>query len=224
MEIPSAEESKWLETKNKLEKPASIQLGTYLSYIIRKTPRRLLHILSYYKFAAKLIGSGKSVLDVGCSEGLGTVLLAEFARQCVGSDIDAEAICSASLNFTTDKIKFVCGDFLKQNLGIFDAVTNFDVIEHIYPENENTFLLRLCKHLNPTGILIIGTPNITSDVYASPVTKAGHVNLYSADRLRASLEKYFNTVFIFSANDEIVHTGFYPMAHYLIGVGTHKKT
>ena len=25
--------------------------------------------------------------------------------------------------------------------------------------------------------------------------------------------------FIFSMNDEIVHTGFYPMAHYLFGIG-----
>ena len=30
------------------------------------------------------------------------------------------------------------------------------------------------------------------------------------------LEKYFKNVFLFSMNDEVVHTGFSKMAHYLI--------
>lgn len=34
---------------------------------------------------------------------------------------------------------------------------------------------------------------------------------------------YFENVIIFSMNDEVVHTGFTPMAHYLLGVGTGKK-
>src|SRR5262249_47894355 len=32
------------------------------------------------------------------------------------------------------------------------------------------------------------------------------------------LEKYFAHVFIFSMNDEVVHTGFSPMAHYLFAL------
>lgn len=29
--------------------------------------------------------------------------------------------------------------------------------------------------------------------------------------------------FLFSMNDEVVHTGYYPMAHYLIAVGIGPK-
>jgi len=30
-------------------------------------------------------------------------------------------------------------------------------------------------------------------------------------------------VFVFSMNDEVVHTGFYPMAHYLLAVACHRR-
>lgn len=224
MEIPKTQESdKWLDTKQLFADTKPITLGTYFSHILQQTPRRLLFQLSYAKFAAKMIGTNKRILDVGCSEGLGTVILGEFASECIGLDIDQQAILSAQNNFQNNRFKFHCGDALQMELGNFDAVTCFDVIEHIYPENSENFVKKLSHHLRPNGLMIIGTPNITSDVYASPVTKAGHVNLYSAERLRKELEPFFHNIFIFSANDEIVHTGFYPMAHYLLAVGSGLK-
>jgi hypothetical protein len=38
------------------------------------------------------------------------------------------------------------------------------------------------------------------------------------------MTRYFQNVFVFSMNDEVVHTGFSPMAHYLfaMGVGVRK--
>ena len=35
--------------------------------------------------------------------------------------------------------------------------------------------------------------------------------------------KYFENVFLFSMNDEVVHTGFSPMAHYLFVICCQKK-
>jgi hypothetical protein len=49
------------------------------------------------------------------------------------------------------------------------------------------------------------------------------MNLYSGDRLREQLKRYFHQVFLFGANDEVVHTGYLPMAHYLIAVGCRKR-
>ena len=37
------------------------------------------------------------------------------------------------------------------------------------------------------------------------------------------LEAHFHSVFVFSMNDEVVHTGFYPMAHYLLAVACHRR-
>jgi hypothetical protein len=47
--------------------------------------------------------------------------------------------------------------------------------------------------------------------------------LKSAPEKKKLFEKYFNFVWIFSMNDEVVHTGYYPMAHYLFAVCAGKK-
>jgi 2-polyprenyl-3-methyl-5-hydroxy-6-metoxy-1,4-benzoquinol methylase len=218
----SAEFKRWEQVKEYIATD-QVTLGPYFSYQLRNTPRRILFSLSHYKFAAKLLGTGKHVLEVGCSEGLGTVLLAEFARKVTAIDIDAQAITEAQRNFASDKLEFRAVDILQAHLGEFDGIVCLDVIEHIYPENEAAFFTALRRQLSDYGLCIIGTPNLFGEQYASEVSRLGHVNVYTAERLRESMEKHFHQVFIFSANDEIIHTGFYPMAHYLLAVGVCKK-
>lgn len=222
MKNRSGELNKWKKVKDYIGN-SKVSFGPYFSYQLKCTPRRVLYTLSHYKFAAKMIGEGKAVLEVGCSEGLGTILLAEFAGKVVGVDIDKEAIREANRNFAGGKIKFQAANFLGARIGKFDAFVSFDVIEHIYPRNERRFFASICDNLKKEGICIIGTPNKTSHIYASKVTKMGHVNLYDWKKLNGSMAKYFRHVFLFSANDEMVHTGFYPMAHYLIGIGVGRK-
>lgn len=218
----TGEQAKWSEVKEYISSER-ITLGPYFSYQFKNTPRHILFTLSRYKFAAKLLGENKTILEIGCSEGLGTALVAEFAQKVVAVDIDSDAIIHAQNTFSSNKIEFINADFMGAKLGEFDGIVSLDVIEHIYPENENTFFRSVCDNLKAQGICIIGTPNETSDKYASKATKLGHVNLYSWDRLMCIMNKYFQHVFLFSCNDELVHTGFYPMAHYLICVGINKK-
>lgn len=222
MKVRQSELKKWEKTKDYMGNE-NVVLGPYYSYQLRHTPRKMLFALSHYKFAAKMIGKGKTVLEVGCSEGLGTVLLAEFAKKVVAVDMDAEAVAEAHRNFASEKMEFRNLNFLGARIGKFDSFVSFDVIEHIYPKNENKFFRSICDNLKKDGICIIGTPNKAADAYASKVTKMGHVNLYDSDKLRQSMEKFFRRAFIFSANDELIHTGFYPMAHYLIGIGVGRK-
>jgi SAM-dependent methyltransferase len=199
-----------------------IALGRYLAYWFDHTPRRALYYSSYYKFAAKMIGRNKRVLDVGCSEGLGTWMLAAECGFARGLDPDEEAIAVARSNWPEEKAEFVCADFLKADAGQWDAVVSFDVIEHIRPENAGRFLERTAANLTPHGVAVVGTPNQTGQVYASAVSKAGHVNVYSAERLEEEMRRHFTHVFLFGANDEVVHTGFPPMAHYLLALGCKK--
>ena len=46
-----------------------------------------------------------------------------------------------------------------------------------------------------------------------------HINLKSSKSLRGLMEKYFENVFMFGMNDEVVHTGYAPMCQYLWAVG-----
>jgi hypothetical protein len=72
--------------------------------------------------------------------------------------------------------------------------------------------------LNPRGVLILGMPSLESQAHASPPSREGHVNCKTGNALKELGAKYFANVFVFSMNDEVVHTGFYPMAHYLIAL------
>ena len=74
-----------------------------------------------------------------------------------------------------------------------------------------------------TGVLIVGSPSLQSQPYASEGSKLGHVNCKDGQDLKSLFEKYFENVFLFSMNDEAVHTGFHPMAHYLFVICTCKK-
>lgn len=201
-----------------------ITLGHYASYWYYKSPRRMLHSLSYYKFAAKLIGKEKKVLDVGCNEGLGTWVLAKECGFAKGVDFDQQAIQTAQKNFQNLPVVFADLDIIEEAPSFsWDAVVNFDVIEHIDPLQEELFFQSLKNQMTQTGLCIIGTPSLISQQFASEISKKGHINIYSPDRLQKAMERHFDYVFLFSANDEVVHTGYLPLAHYLIAVGCKKK-
>lgn len=107
--------------------------------------------------------------------------------------------------------------------GEFDAIYSLDVLEHISPDREAEFLQNALASLKPTGVMIVGMPSLESQVYASPQSKAGHVNCKSGKDFKDLMRRYFDQVFLFSMNDEVVHTGFYPMAHYLIALCCGKR-
>jgi len=81
----------------------------------------------------------------------------------------------------------------------------------------------LALSLKRDGICIIGMPSIESQLYASEISKAGHVNCKNGETLREFMYLWFESTFIFSMNDEVVHTGFFPMSQYLIAVSTHPR-
>tara|TARA_R110002072_G_scaffold51608_1_gene138374 strand:- start:4316 stop:5614 length:1299 start_codon:yes stop_codon:yes gene_type:complete len=205
------------------EVEGQVTFGAHGSYLLYNTPRRTLYSTNYYGFASSLLGKGR-VLDIGCGEGLGTWLLAAECGYAKGVDFDEPAIEAAKLNWPDPRVEFLCGDAHElPKTERYDAVVNFDVIEHIDPESADDFLAALRDMLTTDGMVVIGTPNITSKQYASAVTNAGHINLYSGARMEAALSRLFRYVMVFSANDELIHTGFHPMAHYIIGVGCGPK-
>jgi 2-polyprenyl-3-methyl-5-hydroxy-6-metoxy-1,4-benzoquinol methylase len=214
--------SQWMNVAKMMGK-REIILGRYLSYWFEKTPRRALYYTAYYKFASKMIGKDKRVLDVGCSEGLGTWMLAVECGFAQGVDLDEKAIETALQNWTEPKVQFLCGDFFDVPSQPFNAVVSFDVIEHILPSNAEHFFTKIQENLTHDGVAIIGTPSLEGQRYASDISKSGHVNIYSFERLEEAMMKHFTHVFMFCANDEVIHTGYPRMAQYLIAIGCKKK-
>ena len=65
---------------------------------------------------------------------------------------------------------------------------------------------------------MIGAPNMSASSYASEGSRVGHINLKSFSSLKESLSRYYRNVFMFGMNDEVLHTGFGSMCHYLMAL------
>lgn len=204
-----------------------VLLGPRASYELHHDPRHLIFVLSRYKFTSKLLGRRGRILEVGIGDGLGAALIAQEGNQVVGVDIEPFAMDNAAnTKWTRDRIRFAthdmtAGPFLTE--APFDAAYSIDVIEHIPPEKEADFIGNIVQSVSPTGCVIIGTPNKAAEQYASANARAQHVNLKTHEGLRSLLHEYFHNVFMFGMNDEVLHTGYAPMCHYLFGLGVQKK-
>lgn len=203
-----------------------VYLGPTASHLYRSDPRHLGFLLARYKFVAKMLTGKSAVLEVGCGDGFGMRVVLQEVDSVHGIDFDPlfvewarEHAIHEGLNCTFSVLDIT----QEAPKGKFDAAYSLDVIEHIQPELEHRCMEDICKALTSHAVCIIGTPNVTAKAYASKWSARGHINLKSAESLRELLSHYFHNVFIFSMNDEVVHTGFYPMAHYLLGVGVGVK-
>ena len=200
-----------------------IELGLTTSFTFRNDPKRLIFLLSRYKFVLKMLDGFNEVLEIGCGDGFGTSLVASGVKKIVAIDFDPIFIKNAKeLRKERKNIEFIIHDILKAPLfKKFDAVYSLDVLEHI--DKEDLFMKNLILSLEDNGVAIIGMPSLESQKYASKESKEGHINCKSGDEFKKFCSKYFKNVFLFSMNDEVVHTGFYPMAHYLIVLATCPK-
>lgn len=197
------------------------KLGLTTNQVWQDDPRHLLFILARYKFVSKMLRGKKRVLEVGCGDAFGTRMVQQEVGHITALDFDPVFVEDAKSRMD-DRWKFDClvHDMLSAPPpgGPFDAAYSLDVIEHIQQRDEDTFIGNIVKTLVPDGVLIVGSPSLQSQLYASKYSKMGHVNCKDQPTMQALMEKYFRNVFIFSVNDEMVHTGYYPMAHYLMAL------
>lgn len=215
---------KWSEIRELIE-GEEVQLGPYFGHQLRNSPRHLLFTLSRYKFAARMLPFGKkiSILEIGCSEGVGSLLLGEAGHKVLAIDVDPKAIECAKKTINKDNISFMYKDIMGNILGKFNAVVCLDVIEHIKPKQEQSFMDSIKANLDDKGMCIIGTPNDTATQYASKASQMGHINMYTNERFVKMMQEHFEHVFYFGVNDEVVHTGFPAMTHYLLAIGCGPK-
>jgi 2-polyprenyl-3-methyl-5-hydroxy-6-metoxy-1,4-benzoquinol methylase len=195
------------------------------SQVWRDDPRRLLFVLARYKFVAKMFAGMKRVLEIGCADGFGARIVRQEVPEVVATDFDPVFIeRNAARPQGRWNIIFKVHDMLAGPLAEnFDGVYALDVLEHITTAQEDRFVRHLADSLHAQGVCLIGTPSLQSQVHASVPSKEGHVNCKDAPALKALMSKCFHNVFIFSMNDEVVHTGFHPMAHYLWALCCHRR-
>jgi 2-polyprenyl-3-methyl-5-hydroxy-6-metoxy-1,4-benzoquinol methylase len=200
-------------------------LGLMTNQAWTDDPRHLLFTLSRYKFVAKMLAGRDHVLEIGCADAFGTRLVVQEVNHLTASDFD-QTFVDDVLRRMDERWKFDCKrhDLLAGPFpGSFDAAYALDVIEHIAAAQEVLFVGNLVRSLTPEGVLILGSPSLESQAHASPPSRAGHVNCKTGKTMKTLLETFFHNVFVFSMNDEVVHTGYFPMAHYVFGIGCTRK-
>jgi 2-polyprenyl-3-methyl-5-hydroxy-6-metoxy-1,4-benzoquinol methylase len=183
-------------------------------------PKRLAFTFSRYKFVAKIMAGRNKVLEIGCADAFATRIVQQAVEELTAVDFDSVFIEDVKQRMNPKwPLNCFVHDMLKGPVaGTYDGIYALDVLEHIRPDDEHAFLKNALGSLEPHGIMVIGMPSLESQDYASPISRAGHVNCKSMPDLKSILEQYFHNVFVFSMNDEMVHTGFHKMAQYLMAL------
>jgi cyclopropane fatty-acyl-phospholipid synthase-like methyltransferase len=200
-------------------------MGLMASQAWYDDPKRLGFTLARYKFVAKMLSGSEHVLEVGCADAFGTRVVVQEVKKLTAVDFDPIFVEDTNARMS-DRWKFECHvhDMLSGPVkGDFDGAYALDVLEHIVPENEERFLRNMAQPLKPHGVMIIGMPSQESQPYASPLSKEGHVNCKTMPDLKVLMQRLFHNVFMFSMNDEVVHTGYHKMAHYLFALCCGRK-
>ncbi len=231
MEKVNAKELYEKGTSYQFENP-EIKLGPWTSYSLMNDPKHMCFVLSRYKFCAKMLEGGgqkRNILEVGCGDGFGLPIVADVADKLWAVDWDERLLENIKGRLSHLKnVEYKHIDFNQEtsnDLGNIDAVYAIDVIEHIAPDNEEIFMKNIiqCITNKEEGIMILGTPNITASQYASERSAVQHCNLKSMKTLRELMGQYFHNVFMFGMNDEVLHTGYDAMCHYIFAVGAGLK-
>jgi len=138
-----------------------------------------------------IIKDSKKILDIGCGKGTFLNMLRKHNKETYGiePDINANKILEKNGHIAIE------GDILSSNFNdnFFDVITLFQVFEHI--ETPSAFLQETSRILKPGGYLIIGTPNIDSNLaikyknYWRSLELPRHVILHSPMSLYNLLDK-----------------------------------
>ena len=176
-------------------------------------PKHLGFVLARYHFVARMLQGAHSVLEVGCGDGTGA--------QVVRSSVEYLALIDADRNSVGEWHDMVADG--PYDLMPWDAVYALDVLEHIEPTDEDVFFRNINASLKPRGTVIIGSPSLESQPYASELSRRYHVNCKTGQQMRETLGRHYHNVFMFGMNDSALHTGFDQMCHYRLAVCTGKR-
>ncbi len=202
---------------------ASWEVGPGVLNAYSRDPKHLGFQAARYKFVAKMLAECGCVLEIGCQEGFFTPIVAQNVERVIAIDFFKPSLEKAQRFIAPEftKISFLGHDILDGPIPEhYEAAYAIDVLEHIDPQQEDLFLRNIIAGFLDfkQATLIIGIPSLNSQQHSSDYVRHQHINCKSADQLRLFLRKYFVNVFIFGMNDEVLHTGFFPLCNYLFAL------
>ena len=135
---------------------------------------------------------GRYVLDVGCSQGIQSILLGREGKQCEGIDISDRSIKEANEYLqkeeksTQERVKFLQADYMnfiaKRK---YDTIIISEVLEHLM--NPLPFIQKAKSELNDNGILLVSIPFGINDYI-------DHKQTYYYGKMFEYLSEYFRVI------------------------------
>jgi len=108
------------------------------------------------------IESKDRVLEIGCGNGLGSIVVSKIANEVVGIDISLPIIVLLKDNYERHNLKFVCMDATQEcprsMREYFTKVFCIDVMEHLMCEKRNKLLMFAINSLIRGGHLVFTFP------------------------------------------------------------------
>jgi ubiquinone/menaquinone biosynthesis C-methylase UbiE len=138
--------------------------------------------------------AGNSILDLGCGYGAYSLALASQGRRCVGCDVNSKYLVKAAASGLPVVSVDLSLPFADRS---FDTVILLEVIEHV-PEIER--ILKEAFRVARRNVLIT-VPNSESlellqqnDVTYGHMLSSDHVHFFDPGSLRATLERFSNSI------------------------------
>lgn len=172
----------------------------------------------------EFVGTGNSVLDIGCYNGTLGSLLIKSGNEVYGIEINQQVAEIAKQKGVKVTVQDIESRFNFKN-NYFDVVVAAELIEHIL--DTDFFIDEIKRVLKPRGILVLSTPNIASfgrriflllgkNPYFEasfgypPEAHAGHIRFFTKDLLLGYLKhkgfeiiKFTSDVVNFTSSGEI---------------------
>lgn len=167
--------------EKKLDKVYEVYMNDTESEFAVKTRERI-------QWICKNAG-GKKILDVGCSQGITSILLGRENKIVLALDIEEEAIEFANLKleeeekYVQENVSFVAGDFASYDFAgeKFDTIIMTEVLEHII--DVQAFIDKIAECAEETAKVIITVPFGINDHW-------DHKRTYYFGMLYEQLENY----------------------------------
>lgn len=134
--------------------------------------------------------AGQKVLDIGCSQGIVSILLGRTGFDVTGIDVESDAIEYATKelhkeeNEVAEKVNFIHANALTYDFGTdqYDTVIAAEIIEHLV--QPHLLYKKIYEVLNPNGRVIITTPFGIMDYH-------DHKKTYCLSSLLKEINPYF---------------------------------
>jgi SAM-dependent methyltransferase len=107
----------------------------------------------------RMLGTEKSVPDIGCLDGTVGARLAEAGNRITGIDAAQAAVEKAKCRGIDARVGDL-NDPLPFPTASFDAVFAGEILEHVF--DIDTLLSQISRVLRPSGLLIVTTPNLAA--------------------------------------------------------------